>query len=344
MKYHIHQWFHPGLKSSVFTLLVMSIFSNSAAFSIPQSDSIFAKKITDMISMCYFDSAIQLIDNYRKIDAANPLLPVLKLTTLGMRDVDLELTVDSTLFMNTYATAIKNITLFEQKHGITSYSRSLMGFAKSNYASFYIKQKMYFPALQTGMDAIKILREAKEIDSTNTDVDFFLGMYDYAKSELRKKLWMVMFWYPGGKKEGIQKLETCSKGAYITRNAALMSLSNIYSDEKMPEKAVKVIKQLSDSFPQSRFVYWAQVKYYKSEKKYLDAALVYNKLSLQYSNVKNGSYNSLCTKKSEAEMYYEAGHKEKVGPICKSILENPCLSDRTLKKETQKLMENAGES
>lgn len=344
MKYLILQWFPLKKRNSILILLLLTIFSNADAFTIPKSDSVFSREITDLIMMCQFDSAIELIDNYREKEPANPLPLILKLTVLGMRDVDLEMTVDSALFKKTYEIALEKIESMEKKHGVTSYSRTLLGFSKATFASFYVRKKMYFAGLQTGTESIKILREAKEMDSTNTDVDFFLGLYNYGKTELRKKMWMVMFWYGGDKKEGIELLENCSKTAYITRNAALSSLTDIYTAEKMYKNSEMLIDVQSRKFPESRFVYWSQAKLYESQKKYSEAAAIYNKLSLQYSTVKNGAYNSLYTKKSEAQMYYEAGMKSLVGPICRTILENPKLADKTLRKETKKLLESIDES
>lgn len=203
---------------------------------------------------------------------------------------------------------------------------------------------MYVTALQNGLDALKLLREAKTLDTTNTDVDFFLGLYDYGKAEMRTRLWWVLFWYPGGKKEGIQKLEQCSKSACMTKNAAKLSLSEIYISEKHNDRGLSLIEQLETSFPESRFVHWSKAKYYESNKMYNEAAIVYNKLSHLYSNTANGSYNALFTKSKEAAMYLEAGQKEKAAELCRIILADPTLSKKDLKRDTEKLLEKINES
>jgi len=325
-------------------IITLSFFTAFGALSLPGKDTAFTKEVTELIIKCQFDSAAYIIDQYRQNDVSNPLPPVLKLAALGMRDVDLEMTVDSLLFMQTYAIAIGNVTAYEKKNGTSSYSRTMIGFTKAIHASFYLRRKMYVTALQNGLDALKVLREAKELDTSNTDVDFFLGLYDYARAELRARMWWVMFWYPGNKKEGIKKLELCGQTAYITRNAARLSLSNIYTDEKERTSAKVLIDKLYESYPDSRFVFWSRVKYFEAGKMYVDAASVYNQLSFQYSGVKNGIYNSLVTKKREAEMYKKAGMNDKVNNICKSILGNPLLSDKNLRKETEKLLESVNDS
>jgi tetratricopeptide (TPR) repeat protein len=331
------------MKNKFTYILILIVFNTLFAFNVPSNDINFVKSVTNHIINCQFDSALHLADIHIEQDKSNPLPPVLKLAALGMRDVDLEMTVDSVLFLSTYSLAVKCIDSYEKKYGLSSYSRTLLGFSKTIHSTYFLRRKMYVTALQNGLDALKLLRESKTLDTTNTDVDFFLGLYDYGKAEMRKKLWWV-FWYPGGKKEGIQKLEQCSKTACMTKNAAKLSLSEIYISEKNNNKALLLIEQLETSFPESRFVYWAKAKYYETNKMYNEAAAVYNQLSLLYGNTENGSYNSLFTKGKEASMCFEAGNKEKAAVLCRSILADPALIKRDLKKDTEKLLEKINES
>ncbi len=213
-------------------LLFFLFFHNLSAFCVPDKDIDKTNIITNCILNCQFDTALKLTDSLIIAEPQNPLSPVLKLATLGMRDVDLEMNVDTSQFISTYLLSMDRITAYENTYGVSSYSRTILGFTKVIHSTFYLRRKMYMAALQNGLDALKIMREAKRLDATNTDVDFFLGLYDYAKAELHSRLWWVLFWYPGGKKEGIQKLTLCSKSACITKNAALLSLLNIYITEK----------------------------------------------------------------------------------------------------------------
>lgn len=332
------------MKNKLSYILVLITFNSLLAFNVPSKDTGFITSVTDQILNCQFDSAISLTNASIDRDPSNPLAPVLKLAALGMRDVDLEMTVDSLLFLTTYSLAVECIDAYERKNGISSYSRTILGFSKTIHSTYFLRRKMYVTALKNGLDALKLLREAKTLDTTNTDVDFFLGLYDYGKAEMRTRLWWVMFWYPGGKKEGIQKLEQCSKSACMTKNAAKISLSEIYISEKNNDKALLLLKHLETAFPDSRFVYWSKAKYYETNKMYNEAAVAYNKLSLSYTGIKNGSYNALFTKNKEASMCLEAGHKEKAAALCRSILADPALSKRDLKRDTEKLLERINES
>jgi len=129
---------------------------------------------------------------------------VLRLAVLGMRDVDFDRMIDSSQFVATYARAMDRISILQQHRGVSSYSCMLIGLTKAINASYYLRIHSYFDALGTGSDALKYLRKAHDLDATNTEVDFFLGLYDYAKSDLKKHLWWVLFWFPGDKHEGIR--------------------------------------------------------------------------------------------------------------------------------------------
>ncbi len=328
-------------KAILIFLLIFSV--NTLAFCVPEKEIEFTNKVTFDIINCRFNHALNLTDSLISTDPENPLASVLKLAALGMRDVDLEMTVDSSLFLKTFSLSVDKINKYEKKHGVSSYSKTMMGFSKAIHSTYFLRRKMYMSALQNGLDALKIMKDAKELDSSNTDVDFFLGLYDYAKAELRTRLWWVMFWYPGGKKEGIEKLISCSKSACITKNAALLSLSDIYVTESDYTQASDLIIKLEQSFPESRFVYWNKAKFLEAKKKYFEAALAYNKLSNSYANTGNGIYNSLVTRNKEATMYFKCGEREKAATICKAILSDPALNRRDLKRDTKKLLERINE-
>jgi tetratricopeptide (TPR) repeat protein len=209
------------------------------------------------------------------------------------------------------------------------------------HAAFFLRQKAYFDVLHNGVDAIKLLKNAKEIDSTNADADFFLGLYDYGKSELKKKLWMVLFWYPGSKKEGIEKLKQCSENAILTRIAAKLCLSDIYVQEKKPELSKSIITQLENQYQNSRFVLWAKVKYLESVKNYDSAAAVYEKLSTYYALIPEGKQNFFVTRNRMAHMLKLSGKEQNAAEICRSLLKDQQFDQyRDIQKDTRKLLEN----
>ncbi|MDO5576880.1 MAG: hypothetical protein Q4F84_07350, partial [Fibrobacter sp.] len=260
---------------------------------------------------------------------------------LGMRDMDFEQTIDSAAFLETYSKTESLVRKYEENNGVSSYSKTLDGISKATYSSFYIRLGSYFAALNSGLDAIKLLKEAKRMDNANTEANLFLGLYDYSGAELRKKFWWGLFWYPGNKKEGIEKLAECGNSAFITGTAALISLSEIYVKENQPEKAWPILESLHEKFPNSRFVLWGKAKYFESVEKFSDAALMYEKLALEYAKLPDGSYNYTQTSLSHAQNLVKSGMNEKAMLVCENLLkEKSVKNNRSLQRETKKIMES----
>lgn len=298
------------------------------------------QQVADCIINNQYLNAIAIIDTIPEAEK-EPLFAVLKLAAIGMRDVDFEKTIDSTLFLSSFKDAEGSINRYAQGKSVSkSYIDMLSGMTKAIHASYYLRQKKYVAAMQNGFDAIALMEKAQEADSLNYEVDFFLGLYEFIRSELRSKLWWVLFWYPGNREEGIRRVERCAENAVITKSAARISLSDMYLQDKKSEKANEVIMQLKTSFPQSRFVMWAEVKYLSAEKNYLRAAQIYNTLSKSYEKEAFGEYNSLFTATQKAHMLFLAGQTLSAKEQCSNLLENSTLNNyRSLKKEVSKLME-----
>ena len=328
------------MKFKICLLILFSLPLRAVPFSIPSKLQIPSQHIVSSILNCEFNEAFRLSDSLHKELPDDPLPSLLKLASIGMRDIDFDRTLDSAEFLNTYQKTIDLIKLFETADGISSYSLTLEGLCKAIHAAFYLRIKSYGSALQNGFDALRLLKDAKELDPTNTEVDLFLGLYDYGRAELRSRLWWVFFWSPGNKKEGIHKLEDCSKSAFLTGTAAQLSLSDIYTKEGKPELSLPVIERLEKKYPQSRFVLWAKAKYFEQIEKYNDAALAFEKLSLSYAQFPEGEYNSLVTKNQLAHMLSLAGEKEQADEVCRAILDEKLIKqNKDIKRDTEKLLE-----
>ena len=232
------------------------------------------------------------------------------------------------------------ITKWESENDTTSYSRMLAGICDAIHAGFYLRQKRYLSAMQNGLDALRIMREAQQIDSTNYEVDFFLGLYEYARAELRSRLWWVLFWYPGNRQQGIKRVRRCAQQAIITSAAAKLSLCDMYIQEKRFKDAEKTIKQLKQEYPKSRFVLWAEVKYFVAEKRYKNASALYHRLSHSYQNEEHGEYNAFYSRSQRALMLFHAGDITNAKRLCDELLSDKNITKyRKVNKETAKLAE-----
>jgi tetratricopeptide (TPR) repeat protein len=276
---------------------------------------------------CEFDSAFRIADSFYIADNTDPTGPLLRLLIYGMRDLDYDRHIDTAGFVATYRQTIETIGLWEQRFGRSSYSMTLAGFANATHATYYLRQKRYFSAIGTGLDGLKLLHEAKAADSANMDADFFLGLYDYAKAELRKRLWMVLFWYGGDKQQGIERLRRCADSAQIAAPAARMSLADIYIEEKQYEQARITLDTLLAQYPRSRFIKWTYAKYFMATGNNSAAAGVYGELSELYAASPHGTFNSLHTRQLQIRLLCESGNHDVSRKLAKKTLDGKCGSD-----------------
>lgn len=330
-------------KSFQFLVLFFLLFQS---FSYAQTVDLRSQgdSITLLTLRCEFDKALKKSDSLMQI-TSDPLPGVLKLVTLGMRDIDVDMTVDSVEFIKTYETTEKRILDYQKKCGNCSQALYFDGLAKAIRATFFLRIESYRSALQTGLNSISLLKDAQKTDPSNSDADFFLGLYDYSKGELRRKLWWVLFWYPGDKQQGIKRLESCAQSGRISKKASQFSLIDVYIRENNLPRAWYYIDNLKKADADGRFLWWAEAKYYEAAKKYSQAAEKFDNLSKSYENVKFGEYNHIFTMYKTAEMKYKAGDYNSAKNLGNSILQKCTFKRATsIKRDTRKLLEKINES
>ncbi|MBN1759156.1 MAG: hypothetical protein JW863_12600 [Chitinispirillaceae bacterium] len=328
--------------SSAFLVLLLS--ASTQAFSFPEGKQQLTSKVVNYVIKNQYDSAFSAISTFPVTDK-DPLPSLLRLAVLGMRDVDFEQIIDSTRFLACYDSVSRELEAWEQQKGVSSYTRMLSGLCKAMHAAFYLRQKKYMSAMQNGFSALDHLKEAQELDSTNYEVDFFLGLYEYARAELRSRLWWVLFWYPGNRQKGIARVQRCAQQAILTGEAAKLSLCDMYIEEKRSKDAKIVVDVLREKYPDSRFVLWAEVKYFEAEKKYSEAARTYGRLATLYEVEQFGEFNTLTTRLKQATMLYESDDINTAKSICDKLLsDNKINNYRTIKKETSRLSEKCHEA
>ncbi len=287
-----------------------------------------ADAVIGMLINCEFSRAMNSTDSLRAIDSTEPLYPFLHLCALGLRDLDFDRIVDTVAFLQYYKLTISTIEGYEALHGRDSYSMTLLGFTYATHSSFYLMHKKYFSAIGTGLDAVKIFNDIKEIDSTNYDAQFFLGFYNYAKGELKKRLWMVLFWFPGSKKDGIRTLEACTNHNQLTAEVAKMSLVDVYIQEEEYEKSRKLYTRLRKKYPRSRFLFWSNARYYEAVKDYKKAADAYDKLAMSYESNELGEYNALVTRLKQIEFLDKAGLTDTAADVAEKVLKKEYVCNK----------------
>jgi tetratricopeptide (TPR) repeat protein len=230
---------------------------------------------------------------------------------------------------------------------MASYTVTIAALAKASYAAYYLRRKEYMTGIEEGFEALGMLKDARKMDSTNVDAELFGGLYEYAKGDLKKRLWWILFWYPGSKERGIRILENCRKYGQVSVTASEMALAEIYIYEKKFDASRLIISRLQKAYPESRFIFWTKAKYYEARKQWAAAGDVYGALSQSYEKSPLGAYNCVVTAAAQARMLLLAGTPQTALPICNSILKR-CSSHQNEKRfasladEARKILKEAG--
>jgi hypothetical protein len=334
----------PVLKSLCF-LIILGVSALSLTLSDGQQG--YAGRCIKAIINCDYDSAFFIADSVSSVDSADPLAPLFRLTAIGVRDIDFDTLIDSVKFLQTYRTVEERITAYEKTNGVSSFTKMLSGFSKGFYATFFLREKSYFAAMRNGFQSLDLLQEAYRLDSTNADPLFLPGLYEYAKGELKRRLWWVLFWYPGSKKTGIERLKHCMNNGCFAASPATFALAEIYVRENKPDECSRLVERLERDFPDSRFMLWAKAKYSESRRLYYEASLCYELLAASYAAEPAGRFNAFYMRNLQAHMLLLAGQNKEAADSCRVLLREKALGrEIPVYHDTKKLLQriNDGEN
>jgi hypothetical protein len=245
---------------------------------------------------------------------------MLRLSAIGLHDLDLDSATDSLDFFGMNKKTDASLFKYEKKYGVSSYSCTVKGFSKAIAAAYNLWRKKYFAGLDMGFAALSALQEAKRLDNANADVDFFLGLYTYARADLKHTFWWAFFWYPGDKNAGIRTIRACSRNAQFARQAATLLLAEIYYRENKVPESDTITRSLLAAYPASRLTLWTCAKRGEATQSFLDAAASYQALADAYDGIGRAGRNALVTRNKAAHMYFSAGDTLQARAACEKIL------------------------
>lgn len=121
-------------------------------------------------------------------------------------------------------------------------------------ARLYAVRESWVDAAMDGKDALPLVYQAYEIDSTNMDLQLGFGIYNYYAQVIPEKYpWVqpFMIFFPSGDKaNGIRQLKTTAeKGRYAKIEAQYFLMTLYYSFENNMSEALKYAEQLKTQFP-----------------------------------------------------------------------------------------------
>ena len=95
-----------------------------------------------------------------------------------------------------------------------------------------------------------------ELDQSRTDAGLAVGTYRYLVSSLPVHMRMLAYvaGFGGGKERGIELLERAAAGSGEARTDAMFTLVLVYNRERRFDDALRVLRQLRESYPRNRLV------------------------------------------------------------------------------------------
>jgi hypothetical protein len=301
-------------------LLAMAIACPAFGLSLPPSQQTAVNRSMDLMLNCEFDSAIGLCDSIAAADPLDPVSGMLKLSAMAFLDLDRNHVSDSARFFGQMAEAQRTVFAYETKNGASPYSLTVKGFTKAVAACYYLWHKSYIKGLNSGFDALGDLREAKKKDPADYDADLFLGLYNYARADMKRTFWWAFFWYPGDRESGLRSLALARKNGQFTQSVAAFVLAELAIREKKFSDAETAIAQLERDFPKSRLIRWTRAKYFEEQKLFAQAAEVYRLLADEYDTIPSAWRNSLAARWKEASLARDAGDRERAKAACDKII------------------------
>ena len=279
-----------------------------------------AHTIMENIAACKFEQARIVIDSMLSIDSSDALAWMLLMAQISLQQLDYDQSSDSDSFQKTYEQT-KNVLAVDNNSGSAdSDFLTIKGITQLIASAYAMHRKKYISALKSGFNALDLCKEAKKIDSANADVDFMLGLYAYARAELKRKFLGILFWYSGDKRSGIRIIKNSSRNARLISLVADMALQEIYVREGVYDQAASGIERLLASYPGSRFVLWTKAKLFDAQKMPDRAAEVYGTLADAYEQIHAAQKNYFTTRFLEAKRYFEAKNNQKALAVCNRLL------------------------
>lgn len=282
----------------IFSFCVI-VLANS--YKISEENQKAALKLNDFLVNCEFDNAYRFSDSLLNVNPEEPLFYYLSLVSIGLKTLDFDEVLDIEKFQRIYKKGIIKVNKMLEKEPGNCDLQMINGFLLSSNAAFLLVAKKYKSGVSEGRKSLDILKSAHACDTTNYDTEYYLGFYDYAQAELRRRLGPIGIFtgLPKNSEEGIRALEECVKYARFMNYAAEMVLVDVYVREKKLEKTAQLLPKLLKKYPESRFLLWTKIRYELAKKDNLSAIKTAVFASKLY--VRDGAYHNAVIVVDEAK-------------------------------------------
>jgi len=135
-----------------------------------------------------------------------------------------------------------------------------MALAKITKVHWAIKEKRYIVMARETAHIWSYLEKAKSADPNNYDVDFLMGILHYHIDHVAGMTGLLssLLITEGNQQKGLMEIQTAEQKGYLLRDIAQSELLSIYLNyEKQPSKALPVLQDLRNKFPDNYNFYFS---------------------------------------------------------------------------------------
>jgi len=251
------------VKKIILLIFVLLTAISAQNYQISESVKRSALRINDYLINCEFDNAYKLSDSLLLKNPKEPLYYYLALASIGLKSLDFDEILDSEKFREIYERGITIVNAMLEKEPDNCDLQMIRGFLMSSNAAFLLLSRRFAAGVREGTRALDVLRTAQLCDPKNYDIGYYLGFFDYAQAELRRRLGPLAIFtsLTRNAEDGIRALEASVKNARFMNYAAKMVLVDVYVRENRLDKTAEILPALLKKYPESRFLLWTKMRY-----------------------------------------------------------------------------------
>lgn len=256
MRILVPEGYELRFKTSILFILAISLvsFSHADAIGDPVVDSIVLRGIRQV----HHEQCLEAVDTFKKLIEIRPGTPMpyfyIAATYLAiMHDY---INPDYNTSFKAYIDSAVSMGEKRVENGLADAEDYFYYGASLGYRGIYQSDMgNWWEAFKDGARARGKLVKALEMDSTNYDVYYGLGAYDYWRSAKTKALWWLPF-FGDKRKQGIEyHLIAINKGKYTT-NECRYALIRIYHEEADFDSMFNAWYKIEDLNPDDPFALW----------------------------------------------------------------------------------------
>jgi tetratricopeptide (TPR) repeat protein len=245
----------------VFILICQSHAQDSTLWVPPQKDSLLV--ILDHAYNLEFDIFDKKAAHYKEQFPERPEALFINVVALWIKmTADLHNPQYDEVFSDSLDEIIDTLEDFDDEDPLYEVAEFYANATSGFKAIIHVARKNWWSAALEGRQAVGGIKDALEGKIPNSDAKLGTGLYLYYADILPGKyplLKPLFLFYPGGdKKQGLIDLqETIQSGLFAKVVAAYMKGVILYTRERQPSKAYKIMKELTEAYPQNpTFIMW----------------------------------------------------------------------------------------